>query len=106
MARPPKRAQPWTRASPKHAQDPYPIVREQLRAHNDLEVTHTRRVSILPVTPHRSVLLVHQYRHVWGRYSLNFRGASPSQKPPNMLPGANCSRKWGPGPRIRPRPVL
>ena len=41
MARPPKPAQPWTRVSLEHVvHDPYPIVREQLRAHNDLEVTY------------------------------------------------------------------
>jgi ADP-ribose pyrophosphatase len=64
-------------------------VREQLRTHNGREVTymyvpgHHRWVSILPITLQRSVLLVHQYRHVWGTYFFELPGGSaePGETP-------------------------
>ncbi len=85
-----KPANPWTSLrleSVTHS--PYPIVREQLRTHHGREITYIyvpgqhQWVSILPITPQGSVLLVHQYRHVWGSYFFELPGGSadPGETP-------------------------
>ncbi len=90
MASPDKPANPWSRISLESIVcDPYPIVRERLRTHNGREVTFMyvpgqhQWVSILPITRHGRVLLVHQYRHVWGQYFFELPGGSaePGEAP-------------------------
>ncbi|MBO1436424.1 NUDIX hydrolase [Meiothermus sp. CFH 77666] len=85
-----KPANPWTRLHLEAlTQHPYPIVRERLRTHNGREVTYMyvpgqhQWVSILPITQQGSVLLVHQYRHVWGQYFFELPGgaAEPGETP-------------------------
>lgn len=90
MARSDKTANPWTRLSLEPVtHKPYPIVREQLRTHNGREVTYMyvpgrhQWVSVLPITPQGTALLVHQYRHVWGEYfyELPAGAAEPGETP-------------------------
>jgi ADP-ribose pyrophosphatase len=84
------RDKPWESLSLEAIQHkPYPLVREQLRTQAGKELTYVYVpgehiwVSVLPITQAGTVLMVHQYRHVWGRWTYDLPGGvgEPSEPP-------------------------
>nr|MBF6596136.1 NUDIX domain-containing protein [Thermaceae bacterium] len=81
---------PWESLELTHLWDePFPLVRERLRTHTGSEVTYVYVpgrhdwVCELPVTSEGNVVLMRQYRHVWGDYFLDLPGggAEPGETP-------------------------
>jgi ADP-ribose pyrophosphatase len=68
---------PWETLETTTLQEiPFPLVRERLRSHTGAELIYTyvpgrhHWVTVFPVTIQGTVLLVRQYRHIWGEFFL------------------------------------
>jgi ADP-ribose pyrophosphatase len=68
---------PWESLEKTILQEtPFPLVREKLRSHTGAELVYTyvpgrhNWVTIFPVTGNGTVLLIRQYRHIWGEFFL------------------------------------
>lgn len=81
---------PWESLELTHLWDkPFPLVRERLKTHTGGEVTYVyvpgqhQFTCALPVTPGGNVVLLRQYRHVWGEYYLDLPagGVEPGESP-------------------------
>jgi ADP-ribose pyrophosphatase len=81
---------PWKSLEKTVLQEtPFPLVREKLRSHTGAELVYTyvpgrhNWVTIFPVTGNKTVLLVRQYRHIWGEFFLELPagGGNPSEAP-------------------------
>jgi 8-oxo-dGTP pyrophosphatase MutT (NUDIX family) len=86
------REQPWESLSLEAIQEkPYPLVRERLRTPEGKELVYVYMpgqqvwVSVLPITAAATVLMVHQYRHVWGRWTYDLPGGvGEAGEPPEV----------------------
>jgi ADP-ribose pyrophosphatase len=79
---------PWESLEKTMLQEtPFPLVREKLRSHTGAELVYTyvpgrhNWVTVFPMTSNQTVLLVRQYRHIWGEFFLELPagGANPSE---------------------------
>jgi ADP-ribose pyrophosphatase len=81
---------PWESLEKTMLQEtPFPLVRETLRSHTGTQLVYTyvpgrhNWVTIFPVTSNKTVLLVRQYRHIWGEFffELPAGGGNQSEAP-------------------------
>lgn len=91
------REKPWESLSLEAIQQqPYALVRERLRTQAGKELTYVYVpgqhvwVSVLPITETGTVLMVHQYRHVWGRWTYDLPGGVGD---PEELPEVSARRE-------------
>jgi ADP-ribose pyrophosphatase len=81
---------PWESLEKTVLQEtPFVLVREKLRSHTGAELVYTyvpgrhNWVTVFPVTGDKTVLLIRQYRHIWGEFFLELPagGGNPSEAP-------------------------